>query len=209
MAQGDAAGGPRCSSLTILPVPLIAKAVAAGRRPLMLASQVGAVPAAAPFWRLLALLLLLRPPLPPLPPFMQRRLIMMANRMCAANACLAACPTLLPPHPLPNTSGLPLSVQHCIPSSPNGRTYSPPLPAPARPACPCLPRLQLALDYAADADFGGQLPVGAVVTFGHVLFPVAHVQRAPPAAGGGISIYLWLRPDEAQELREAVAAEQW
>ncbi len=51
--------------------------------------------------------------------------------------------------------------------------------------------------------------MGVVCTFGQTVLPVAHVQPAPPAAGGGIYIYLWLAPDEAEELVTAVVAEQW
>lgn len=67
----------------------------------------------------------------------------------------------------------------------------------------------MTLDYEADANFAGQLPVGVECTFGHVLLPVAYVQPVPPAIGGGVYIYLWLRPDEAKELAAAVAAERW
>lgn len=67
--------------------------------------------------------------------------------------------------------------------------------------------MQLALDYAADACFAGQLPVGAVCTFGRPFVPVTHVQPAPPAAGGGTLLYMWLPADEARELAAAVAAE--
>lgn len=41
LAQGDASGTCRCSSLTFLPVLHVVEAVAAGRRPMMMASQVG------------------------------------------------------------------------------------------------------------------------------------------------------------------------
>ena len=112
MAQGDAAGGPRCSSLTILPVPLIAEAVAAGRRPLMLASQVGAVPAAASCWRLLA------------------AAGAAAAAAAAAAAVVAAVHAATPDHDgqpdvccqcmpgsLPNTASTPPPAQHLWPSS--------------------------------------------------------------------------------------------
>jgi hypothetical protein len=77
---------------------------------------------------------------------------------------------------------------------------------PAVPT-PCLPMPQLRLDYEEDACFGGQLPVGAVCTFGRVMVPVVHTQPAPPAAGGGVLLYCWLPPEEARELAAAVAAQ--
>jgi hypothetical protein len=68
--------------------------------------------------------------------------------------------------------------------------------------------MQLFLNYEADADFGGQLPVGVECTFGRVQLPVAHVQPVPAAAGGGVYVYLWLQQDEAEELQAAVLAEE-
>lgn len=62
---------------------------------------------------------------------------------------------------------------------------------------------QCALDYGADADFDGQLPLAAVPTFGRLVVPVAHSQPAPPAAGGGVLVHLWLPEDQARELAAA------
>lgn len=64
---------------------------------------------------------------------------------------------------------------------------------------------QCSLDYAADADFGGQLPVAAVPTFGRMIIPIAHSQPAPAAAGGGVLLHLWLPEDQARELAAAAA----
>lgn len=64
--------------------------------------------------------------------------------------------------------------------------------------------MQLSLDYEADACFEGQMPVGAVCTFGRLLIPVVHSQPAPPSAGGGMLLYAWLPADEAAELGEAL-----
>lgn len=62
---------------------------------------------------------------------------------------------------------------------------------------------QCALDYTADADFAGQLPVAAVPTFGRMVIPIAHSQPAPPAAGGGVLLHLWLPKEQAHELAMA------
>lgn len=106
--------------------------------------------------------------------------------------------------------------------------YSPCLPVspPAYPSrCACRSALQAAaagrpapvmvsqctVDYGADADFAGQLPVAAVPTFGRMVIPIAHSQPAPPAAGGGVLVHLWLPEEQAGELAsaaEAAAAEQ-
>lgn len=70
---------------------------------------------------------------------------------------------------------------------------------------------QCTVDYGADADFAGQLPVAAVPTFGRMVIPIAHSQPAPPAAGGGVLVHLWLPEEQAGELAsaaEAAAAEQ-
>lgn len=80
------------------------------------------------------------------------------------------------------------------------------IPSPA--VLPLPGPLQLQLDYSDDVYFGGQLPVGAVCSFGAPLIPLVAVQPAPPAAGGGTFLYLWLRPDEARELEAALKAEQ-
>ena len=73
---------------------------------------------------------------------------------------------------------------------------------------PLLMATQWALDYGADADFGGQLPVGAAAGFGAgLLFPAALTQPAPPAAGGGVLLHLWLWPREAAELEAALGEE--
>ena len=65
---------------------------------------------------------------------------------------------------------------------------------------------QCTLDYAADADFEGQLPVVAVPTFGRMVIPIAHSQPAPPAAGGGVLLHLWLPEGQARELAAAATA---
>ncbi|KAL4423758.1 hypothetical protein ABPG75_001059 [Micractinium tetrahymenae] len=62
------------------------------------------------------------------------------------------------------------------------------------------------LDHAADADFAGQLPVAAVPTFGRMVIPIAHSQPAPPAAGGGVLVHLWLPEEQARELAAAAEA---
>ncbi|PSC70669.1 trichothecene 3-O-acetyltransferase [Micractinium conductrix] len=73
---------------------------------------------------------------------------------------------------------------------------------------PVLMASQWALDHARDVDFGGQLPLAAAASFGSALmFPVAVSQAAPPAAGGGIMLHLWLWPDEARELTAALMAD--
>lgn len=78
-------------------------------------------------------------------------------------------------------------------------------PAPSDPSLHILANpAQLALDYEADACFEGQLPVAAVCTFGRLIIPLVHTQPAPPAAGGGMLMYAWLPPDEANELVQVV-----
>lgn len=70
------------------------------------------------------------------------------------------------------------------------------------PAGPCSSH---PCSHSCAATAGGQLPAAAVPTFGRMILPIAHSQPAPPAAGGGVLIHLWLPADQAEEL--AAAAE--
>ena len=101
--------------------------------------------------------------------------------------CLPACRTHLPPPTTPSQIPLPTPQ---LQAAAAGR------PAPIMVS-------QCWLDYAADADFAGQLPLAAVPTFGRLAVPVAHSQPAPPAAGGGVLVHLWLPQDQARELAAA------
>jgi hypothetical protein len=65
---------------------------------------------------------------------------------------------------------------------------------------------QWPLDYAADADFAGQLPLLAVPSCSQPQpYPLLLMQQAPTGCGGGMLLHVWLDGDEVPLLQEAVA----
>ncbi|KIY93396.1 hypothetical protein MNEG_14565, partial [Monoraphidium neglectum] len=59
-----------------------------------------------------------------------------------------------------------------------------------------------ALDHSKLA-FGGQLPLAAAPSFAPG-FPIVILQPAPPAAGGGMEVVIWLWAEEHKQLLELV-----
>lgn len=133
---------------------------------------------------------------------------------CRASHPTPSCPLLSPLCSRSDAAKFPVDVAHAAAAEAAGQRCSSMAILPviriveaiAAGEPPALMASQLTLDHAADADFAGQLPVAGVPSFGRLLFDIANVQAAPPAAGGGVLLHLWLFAEESREMAAAVAA---